>query len=182
MTKVISLLGGPCAGKSTNAPYIFALLKSRGCRAELVTEYIKNWAYEGRKISAYDQFYILGKQIRKESFLLDKVDYIVTDSPVWLCAYYAEEISPPLVKHGVEAAVQGYYHQTQTDGHEHIFVWVNRTEQYDSRDRYHSEEEALEIDKNLKPFLESRGVKLLEITSSLDFKDATKFVEELLNG
>lgn len=177
MAKVISLFAGPGAGKSTCAAYIFSQLKAKGYSVELVREYIKDWAWEKRIPSTYDQFYILGKQIRRESFLLDKVDVLITDSPVWLCGYYAEELSPPLIKHGVESCIQGYYQQTMIDGHEHNFVWVNRPDDFDPRGRYHSEEESLEVDNKLRPFLNRRGVNLVEVTA--DFDSLDYFVQEL---
>lgn len=171
MATVISLYAGPSAGKSTCAAYLFSKLKEKGYNVELVREYIKDWAWENRKLSTYDQFYILGKQIRRESFLLDKVDYIITDSPVWLCSYYAEEISPPLVKHGVESCTQGYYQQAKVDGHDHFHVWVNRPADFDPRGRYHNEEDSLKIDQRLKQFLNSRGVKPLEVSANFGALD-----------
>ena len=86
MTTFISLFAGPGAGKSTSSAYLFAKLKEAGINAELVREYVKDWAWESRPIGTFDQFYFLGKQIRRESMLMDKVDVAITDSPVWLCS------------------------------------------------------------------------------------------------
>ena len=86
-TTIINLYGGPGTGKSTSAAYFYYLLKAQGKNVELVREYVKDWAWEGRKISTYDQIYFLGKQVRRESMLYGKVDWIVTDSPIMMNLY-----------------------------------------------------------------------------------------------
>jgi hypothetical protein len=171
MTAVISLYAGPGAGKSTSAAYLYAKLKAQGKRVEMVREYIKDWVWEGRVPSTYDQFYILGKQIRRESSLLGKVDIIITDSPVWLCGYYSTEMSPPLIKHGVESCIQGYYQQVQADGHKHVHVWVNRPASFDAEGRWHSEEQSKTIDDELRPFLNQRGVHLTDVFAGFESLD-----------
>jgi tRNA uridine 5-carbamoylmethylation protein Kti12 len=83
-TTIINLYGGPGTGKSTSAAYLYYILKAEGHNVELVREYVKDWAWEGRQISTYDQIYFLGKQVRRESLLYGKVDWIITDSPVMM--------------------------------------------------------------------------------------------------
>ena len=177
MTAVISLYAGPCSGKSTSAAYLYAKLKSQGKKVEMVREYIKDWVWEGRVPSTYDQFYILGKQIRRESSLLGKVDILITDSPVWLCGYYSTELAPPLIKHGVEACIQGYYQQVKTDGHKHVHVWVNRPNSFDAEGRWHTEDQSKEIDVKLRPFLNQRGISLIDVGA--EFGSLDKLVESL---
>lgn len=178
MSTVISFFAGPCSGKSVSAAYIFAELKRRGVNAELVSEYVKDWVWEGRPMGVYDQFYFTAKQIKKESRLLGKADVVITDCPVWLGAYYAERISPPLIRNGVESAVQGYYLQSHLEGHRHIDIWLNRPDvPYDERGRWHTEIEAKQVDENLRPFLVKRGVNLIEVQS--DFKQLDELLDRL---
>ena len=176
-TTVLSFYAGPGCGKSTSSAFIFAELKRRGVNSELVREYIKDWVWEGRNINVYDQFYFLGKQIRKESLVLGKVDAIVTDCPVWLSAYYSERISPPLIRNGVEACVQGYYQQAKIEGHRHINIWLNRSKPFVQAGRWHTEEQSREVDVELKLFLQKRGVELVEAES--DFDSLSKVLDEL---
>lgn len=68
-TTIINLYGGPGAGKSTSAAFLYYLLKANGFNVELVREYVKDWAWEKRVITNYDQIYFLGKQVRRESLL-----------------------------------------------------------------------------------------------------------------
>lgn len=86
--KVINLFGGPGAGKSTTAAGVFALLKCRGLRVELVTEYAKALAWAKRGEELTDQFYIYAKQHHRQHVLREQVDFCVTDSPLLLPLLY----------------------------------------------------------------------------------------------
>lgn len=155
MTTIINLVCGPGGGKSTSAAYLFADLKSRNFNAELVREYAKDWAWERRGINTYDQFYLTGKQIRKESMLYGKVDYIVTDAPVMLCYFYANEYSPPEVKLASKYMVQGFYNQARADGHQHHFVYLKRSKPYNPAGRFQDEEEARKLDDRMRVTVEA---------------------------
>lgn len=153
MTRIINLYGGPGTGKSTSAAYLFARLKMQGSNAELVREYVKDWAWDGRKVNDYDQIYLLGKQVRRESMLYGKVDDIVTDSPVMLSAYYAAKFSPPDISHGVQEIVKGFYQQAKKDGHRHEHIFLCRSKAYNPKGRFQTEDEAKKIDEELANFL-----------------------------
>src|SRR5256885_11799690 len=94
ITTIFDLYGGPGTGKSTSAALMYAMLKQKGVNSELVREYVKDWAWDDRKINTYDQLYLMGKQIRRESMLYGKVDAIVSDSPVMMGIYYSGRYSP----------------------------------------------------------------------------------------
>lgn len=158
MTTVVNLYGGPGTGKSTSAAYLVYLMKANGLNVELVREYVKDWAWEGRKFNAYDQLYFMGKQLRKESMLYGKVDAIVTDSPVMLGVYYAKRFSPPSVAEGVRAATLAYYRQAAEDGHNHVHIFLRRTKVYNPLGRYQTEQEATDIDVDLLDFMPELGV------------------------
>jgi hypothetical protein len=87
-TTVINLLSGPSAGKSTTAAKIFARLKDERIPVELVREYAKDYAWEGRKIDPLTQLHLLGEQANREILLYNKVRFIVTDSPLILSSFY----------------------------------------------------------------------------------------------
>lgn len=158
-TKVFDLYGGPGTGKSTSAALMYAYLKLKGVNSELVREYVKDWAWEERKINTYDQLYLLGKQIRRESLVYGKTDVIVTDSPVMLGIYYSRRFSPPDIAEAVEAAAMAFYRQASLDGYEHIHVMLNRIKPYESAGRYQTEAEAKDIDGGVERMLNEFGVK-----------------------
>lgn len=174
MTKIINLYGGPGTGKSTSAAYIYWALKHADINAELVREYVKNWAWEDRKISKYDQMYFLGKQSRAESMLYGKVDYVVTDSPVLLSAYYANHYKS-LVSDGVLEAVKGYYAQAAQDGHKHLHAFLNRTKPYQQAGRWQSEGDAKAIDLGIMATLD--GLHIPYTIFGTDELDLQKLVE-----
>lgn len=161
-TTIINLYGGPGTGKSTSAAYLYYLLKIQHKNAELVREYVKDWAWEGRHISVNDQIYFLGKQVRRESMLHGKVDWIVTDSPVWMNSFYASYYCTDIIANGVNKLVRAFYKQTQDEGHEHIHVFLNRTKPYSTEGRYQSEAEAQGIDAGVRNMLAAYNVPFIE--------------------
>lgn len=141
---VVNLYGGPGSGKSTLAAALVGALKMEGHSAELVTEYVKEWAWEGRTPRPGDQTYIAAKQMRAERRLLGKAGIIVTDSPVMLGQFYEAKYDPytpavpaMLAKHGEQLVFAGYQSQ---------HVYVHRDAPYRQDGRFETEAEAREID------------------------------------
>lgn len=87
---VVNLFGAPGAGKSTAAAYIFSMLKFANINAELVTEFAKDMVWEENKgvFKPDNQCYLFGEQYNRLSRCKDKVDVIVTDSPLPLSILY----------------------------------------------------------------------------------------------
>lgn len=167
-TTIINMYGGPGAGKSTSAAYLYYLLKAAGENVEMVREYVKNWAWEGRKISAYDQIYFLGKQVRHESMLFGKVKFIVTDAPVFMSVYYASAFCTPVLAEGVKRTVQAFYQQTLEDGHKQYHVLLQRDHAYASEGRYQTETEAKQIDVKLEEMFTDLKLPLIKVSSNED--------------
>lgn len=165
-TTIISLYGGPGTGKSTSAAYLYYLLKSQDKSVELVREYVKDWAYEARTISNYDQIYFLGKQVRRESLLYGKVDWIITDSPVMMNLFYAQKYCPSKLSEGIRSATLSMYGQAAEDGHKHVHVFLKRIKPYLAEGRYQKEEEAKQIDVELHRLLQDLKIPFMEILAS----------------
>jgi hypothetical protein len=118
-------------------------------------------------ISTYDQIYLLGKQVRRESLVYGKVDYIVTDSPVMIAAYYAQKYCPQLIAEGVTDSAVSFYKQAADDGHRHVHVYLQRSKGYNPSGRYQTEEQAKVIDGELRTFLEKQGFPLIDCGTDL---------------
>lgn len=153
MSLVINLYGGPGTGKSTGAALLFAAMKNAGLNAELIQEYVKGWAWEGRHPTPLDQFYFFGKQSRKEYVLFNKVDQIITDSPLSLCAFYATLYGTEQQKVIFPEMVKSYYSIAKGEGHEYIHVWLNRVKPYNPKGRFQNEAEANAIDGQMKTYM-----------------------------
>jgi ABC-type oligopeptide transport system ATPase subunit len=96
MTRIINLFGGPGCGKSTTAAGLFYLMKTAGYNVELVTEYAKDVTWDENFKLLENQLYIFAKQYKRVIRLKDKVDWVITDSPLLLSEVYLRrgDVSP----------------------------------------------------------------------------------------
>lgn len=158
MSKVINLYGGPGTGKSTTAAKTFALMKESGENVELVTEWVKKWAWEGKTPVTYDQFYIFGKQAHKEYTLFDKVDHIITDSPVVLCGMYTQLYGTPAQAALFRSMILTYLDMVKSCNQEYVHVFLKRVKAYNPAGRYQTEEQAKGIDEVVRRYLTELGI------------------------
>jgi hypothetical protein len=144
MTTVINLLGGPNCGKSTVAAELYAQMKRKHMNVEMVREVAKEWAWEGKKIGPFEQIAIIGEQIKRESSLFGKVDYIVTDSPVVLGAFYFEHNHKQKF---MGEMVYDYYKFAKSKDIKFEHYIIPRTDEpYNQIGRFETEEQAKDID------------------------------------
>ncbi len=163
MTKVVNIFGGSGIGKTTTAAQLFFEMKLQGIHCELVREYVKNWAWRGEKIGIYDQIYLLGKQARYESTLYNKVDFIITDSPLLLCPAYEKFYRGTDIVH--QSALK-FVEFADSQGVEHVNFLLKRTHPFDPRGRFETAEMAEQVDKAIKEFLVENNVRFTEISTS----------------
>lgn len=178
-TKVINLFGSPHSGKSVAAAGLYYYLKTTGGHCEMVREYIKNWVWEGRKPNTFDQPYIFGKQVKYESLLYGKVDYVITDSPFVLSAFYerwhenAQIVQP--------AAIQFLEH-AKSKGVEYINFWLPTVADIDERGREWTDSKSIpKIAAEMKRWLyEDMNMDLIEVDCPLD--DRIDFILDYTRG
>ena len=82
---------GPGSGKSTAATGVFSLLKMHDLNVEYVPEVAKDLAWEDR-LTDVTYMHIVGRQVERMERLRDKVDYIITDSPLLMQAAYNDDM------------------------------------------------------------------------------------------
>jgi hypothetical protein len=143
----INLFAGPGVGKSTAAAWLFARLKMVNIHSDLVREHVKEWAYEGRKISGFDQLWLFAEQIRREELLLRcGVEVLVTDSPIRLAVAYSHLYKYPFAQNLI--ALADMFDEMYTPLN--IILKRNTSEKYCTEGRYETEEKALEADQVIR--------------------------------
>lgn len=177
MTKVVSFLAGPGCGKSTTSAGLFYEMKLLGHNVELVPEYAKKWAWQQKKITPLDQAFLFGKQSQSESCLYGKVDYVISDSSIYLAPMYEEYYAgKSLVLPSVHEFFR-YAHENYDV--EHINILLTRNKPYNPKGRYETEKQATEIDAFLRTKLKEWGVVYTEL--SLDDRARVPAILGLLN-
>ncbi len=154
MTKIICLFGGPGCGKSTTAAGIFYELKQKGVLIELVTEVAKDLVWSQRAQCIKCQPLIFGKQLYRIERLIDKVDYVVTDSPFLLSALYGKELYPESF---IQAVIDIFNSFDNTN------FYLSRNKPYVEVGRMQNETEAKGIDWAVQQFLEQRSIPYTKV-------------------
>ena len=169
--KVINLFGTPGSGKSTGAAYIFSRLKMYGQNVELVTEFAKDKVYEENPEVFKNQLYIFGKQSFKMSRCKDKVDYIITDSPLLLSAFYNEDpVLGDIFNDMVERVFNSY---------ENLNFFIERVKPYNPSGRFQTESESDQMAAPLKEMLDKYNVEYESIPGEVSGYD--KIVDIVLS-
>lgn len=147
---LINLFGGPGTGKSTGAAYIFSQLKMAGVNAELVTEFAKDKVWEGNKEVFKNQAYIFGKQYFKISRCADKVDVIITDSPLLLSIVYNDN---PVLGDSFNETVKNVFSSFNS-----MNYILSREKEYNPVGRNQTESEAKEVDVQVRAMLDQEKI------------------------
>lgn len=166
---IVNLFGAPGSGKSTGAAYIFSQLKMLGVDAELVTEFAKDKVWENNTEVLNNQTYVFGKQHFRISRCADKVDVIVTDSPLLLSAIYnhsellGEEFNDLVAKIFKSYTSVNYF--------------ISRSKPYNPNGRLQTENESDGIADEIKTLLGRYDVKYTEVSGNTVGYD--KIVEDV---
>lgn len=154
MTVVVNLFGSAGSGKSTTALGLCYFLKLKGYKVEYVSEYAKDLVNEGSLHKLKHQLYVFSKQLKRMEVLVDKeLDFIITDSPIFLSYFYGEKYgtSGPFLAELITA-----YHQSFVN----FNVYLKRAFPYDPKLRVQTEEESDEDSKVLREFLCDNNIRL----------------------
>ena len=164
MTRIIEIGGAPSAGKSTLAADLYARMSEKGLSVQLSREYACEYAARYGAISRYEHVAILGKQLSRITAFLGKVDYIISDSPLYLNAFYSSLIDDDSLTLN---CVRKIYEQILMEGNEIIQINLDPLENIKAAGRIHSNSFQLDIDID----------KFLDSNFSLDFFTKEIFLE-----
>jgi len=156
---IISLFGPPGCGKSTCAAYCFAKLKMLGVNCELVSEFAKDKVWEQNNEALSNQIYIFAKQYYRITRCAQKVDVIVTDSPLALSPFYNKDpdIDKPL-KDLVFAISKKYTNMN---------YFLRRVKKYNPIGRLQTETESDEYGIRIKEMLKAYDIDFKEANGDL---------------
>lgn len=152
---VVNLFGAPGAGKSTGAAYIFSKLKMAGVNAELITEFAKDKTWEENMAALDNQAYIFGKQSYRMSRCRDKVDVLITDSPLFLSVLYNHD---EVLGEDFNKVVLNVF-----NSYDNINFFVRRTKPYNPIGRNQTEAEAAKLSAELEFKLDKVGLDYIEM-------------------
>jgi tRNA uridine 5-carbamoylmethylation protein Kti12 len=170
-TIVINLFGGPGVGKSTIAAHLFYHMKMLGYNVELVTEYAKDLTWrESHKVLNTDALYVFAKQNNRMRMCSDKVDFIITDSPILLSMIYDPEHSPQL-----RDMILYEYNR-----YKNYNIIIDRIKPYSKIGRSQTLDEAIEIDNKIVRLLANLSLPYTHISDlNTAVKDIFDAIEEL---
>lgn len=169
MTKVINLFGGPCAGKSTLASLLFYNLKTQGLSCEMALEYAKDKVWEESYSTLHNQIYVFGKQHHRMWRLNDKVDVIITDSPLLMSIEY-DSTNNSIFRELVLFEYNKY---------NNINFFIERSDKYVQEGRIQTLDEAIKIDNSIKETLENLHIPYISIPQG---EEGAKIVLETLKN
>ena len=144
----INLWGGPGCGKSTTASGLFSLMKMRGHKVELVTEYAKELTYDSNWDLLTKQEFIFPEQYHRQKRLVNHVDYVITDSPLPLNIIYAREDLKKDDQFKTKV-INGF------NEFNNFNIMLKRCKPYSHYGRKESNKQALDIDKDCVEQLEN---------------------------
>ena len=161
-TKVINIVGGPGAGKSTIASGVFNLLKMNQLDAELVNEYPKQLVWEERKKTFDDSLYLFAKQAHIQYSINGKVDYMVTDRPLIMSNMYHNFW---MEKDWTKEWNDSFYALVKAtwDMYDNRVYFINRAFPYIANGRNETAEEAFQQDKLTRKWLDDYGIDYIVV-------------------
>lgn len=159
-TLVINLLGGPGVGKSTLTAAVFAKLKDANVDCEMASEFAKELVWEQRNETFKDELYIFAKQAHRLFRLNGKVDVVVTDRPLILTCFYAQN-DKALSKFCLDRFEQ----------YNNLNYLLVREKTYNSNGRNQTEDEARDIDTATRDMLESYDISYKEVPGNMETAD-----------
>lgn len=167
---VVNLFGVPGAGKSTGAAYIFSQLKMKGVNCELVTEFVKDKVWENTEEVFKNQAYIFGKQSFKISRCYDKVDVVITDSPLPLSVFYNHD---DRLGEDFNRAVMNFF-----NSYKNLNYLIVRSKPYNPVGRMQTEAESDQLKQPMIDLLNNRGIPYFTLCGEVAGYD--KIVSDVL--
>lgn len=166
-TIVINLTGAPGAGKSTLAALVFSKLKMKNISCELVSEFAKDLVWDNSMNKLNDQLYVFSEQFHRVWRLKDKVNVVITDSPMILSIYYN-------CMQDIDNRFSSEFDDLVLSCHNkfnNLNFFIKRDHAFETNGRRHSEEESNEIEQRLMTIYNKLEIPYEIVYSSEEYAD-----------
>lgn len=165
-TIVVNMFGGPGSGKTTAAFEVMEKLKKAGYVVEYAPEYAKElvWMKDSHLVHPAQRMYaktlldgeikhqtqLMNNQIERIRRCVGQCDFVVTDSPIALAAFYLKPASDEQLERFEWTALEAMRE------FENFNMFVERdVSRYEPEGRLQTAEEAAKIDAHIERFLKS---------------------------
>lgn len=152
----VNLWAGPGSGKSTMASHIFAKLKWNKIDCELISEYAKQIVWEESLKKLDNQIYLFAKQHNKHYILENKVQVVITDSPLPLGCIY-DNNNTKYLKNLIFSEFNKF---------ENLNFYLNRCKTYNPNGRTQTLEQAIEKDNEIKKYMFDNNIPHISIDAT----------------
>jgi len=174
---VINFFGGPNVGKSTYAAHLFSQMKIRGFSVALVTEFAQELVFENRlNVLESDQLSVFTEQNRRLLRVVDRFDYVISDSPILLSNVYFNADLSMYVKEDFEQFVLSSF-----NNYKNINLYLMRkiNWHHNMAERRHSVEESAVFDEKIYQYLIRNHIPFKAIENSIESVDLPGIVPNL---
>ena len=153
--KVINLIAGPGAGKSTTRAGLFNLMKTEAENCEETTEFAKDVTWDETQVLLSDALYVLANQNRRLTRLQGKVEWAISDSPLILSIHY---VTPEYLPKTFRELVLELWNT-----YDNYNVVIERVKPYNPIGRNQTADEAKKIDSDILHILELYDIPFLSV-------------------
>ena len=151
-------------------------MKIEGYNVELTDEFAKECVWEGNIPMLADQLWVLGHQHRKILRLSDKVDYIITDSPVLLSPIYRERYGESIYSDLIDQMALECY---CLYNHNINFMLTRPPEGFEQKGRAQDLEECKEIDAAIIDQFDHLNIGYIKLEAYSKAAEAMRYITKL---
>lgn len=162
---VVNLFAGAGAGKSSIAAYVFSQLKKRHISCELVTEFAKDLVWDSNIDALRCQEYVFGVQAYRQYRCRNKVDVLITDSPLPLNCVYGNFYGTATSNFN-KAVMEAF------DKYDNLNFFVHRAAAYDTKGRVENFTDATKIDNMIMDFMINADIPYTDVIGTEDGGEA----------